>query len=137
MMQDQRREFVRYFAVSLLALVVDTSLLLYLARIVHWNDMVAATIGFLVGSVVHYLLAVKLVFTHRRLEHHVTAEGVLYIVIGSLGLVVNDAIIYTCVSWLQTPLLVAKLVAASGSFVAGYAGRKVFLFGAGVRKAVG
>ena len=134
-MQDQRREFVRYFAVSLLALVVDTSLLFYLARVVHWNDMVAATIGFLVGSVVHYLLAVKLVFTYRRLEHHATTEGVLYIVIGLVGLIVNDLIIYAGVNWLHVPLLVAKLVAAGGSFVAGYGGRRIFLFSSSADKA--
>lgn len=128
-MQGLRREFVRYFSISLLALVVDTAVLLYLARVMHWNDVVAATIGFLVGSVVHYLLAVRLVFTHRKLAQHTTAEGVLYIVIGSIGLIVNDAIIYACVSWLHAPLLAAKLVAAGGSFLVGYVGRKVFLFG--------
>lgn len=136
-MQGLQREFVRYFSVSLLALVVDTALLLYLARVMHWNDMVAATIGFLVGSVVHYLLAVRLVFTHRRLAGHVPTEGLLYIVIGLIGLVVNDAVIYVGVNWLQAPLLVAKFAAAGGSFMVGYVGRKVFLFGAGVRKAVG
>lgn len=136
-MQDQRREFVRYFSVSLLALVVDTALLLYLARVEHWNDVVAATIGFLVGSVVHYLLAVRLVFSHRRLAHHVPVEGVLYVAIGLVGLIVNDAVIYAGVNWLQAPLLVAKLAAAGGSFIVGYVGRKVFLFGASAHKAVG
>lgn len=131
------REFVRYFLVSLLALVVDTALLLYLARVMHWNDIVAATVGFLVGSAVHYLLAVRLVFTHRRLAHHVPIESVLYVVIGLVGLIVNDAVIYAGVNWLQAPLLVAKLAAAGGSFMVGYVGRKVFLFGVGVRKAVG
>ena len=129
-MQGLRREFVRYFSISLLALVVDTAVLLYLARVAHWNDMVAATIGFLVGSVVHYLLAVRLVFAHRRLAHHVPTEGMIYIVIGLIGLIVNDAIIYACVSWLQAPLLTAKLVAAGSSFLVGYGGRKVFLFSA-------
>lgn len=74
---------MRYVAISLLALAIDTALLLYLARVVHWDYMVAATIGFLVGSVVHYLLAVRLVFIHRRLAHHVPVESVLYIAIGS------------------------------------------------------
>lgn len=136
-MQGLRREFVRYFSVSLFALVVDTALLLYLARVVHWNDMAAATIGFLVGSVVHYLLAVRLVFVHRRLVHHVTVEGVLYVAIGLVGLIVNDAVIFASVNWLQAPLLMAKLVAAGGSFMVGYVGRKVFLFGAGGCKVVG
>jgi putative flippase GtrA len=136
-MQGLRREFVRYFGISLLALVVDTALLLYLARVVHWNDMVAATIGFLVGSVVHYLLAVKLVFIHRRFGHRVTAESVLYIGIGLVGLVINDTVIYVCINWLQAPLLMAKLVAAGSSFLAGYAGRKVFLFGSATDKVLG
>jgi putative flippase GtrA len=136
-MQGLRREVVRYFAVSLLAFVVDAALLLYLARVVHWNDMVAATVGFLAGSVVHYLLAVRLVFVRRRLAHRVTAESVLYIVIGLIGLIVNDVVIYACVSWLQAPLLVAKLVAAGGSFLVGYGGRKIFLFSSAAGKMLG
>lgn len=136
-MQGRRREFVRYFSVSALALAVDTAVLLYLARVVHWNDMAAATIGFLAGSVVHYLLAVRLVFTHRRLARCVTAEGVLYVVVGLIGLGVNDSIIYVCVSWLEAPLLVAKLIASGGSFLTGYVGRKVFLFSSPVGKAPG
>lgn len=130
-----RREFARYFAVSLLALVVDTVLLLYLARVVHWNDMVAATVAFLVGAAVHYVLAVKLVFAHRRFAHHVTAESVFYVAIGLIGLAVNDAVIYAGVNWLQAPLLAAKLAAAGCSFLVGYAGRKIFLFSSAADKA--
>ncbi|WP_298015683.1 GtrA family protein [uncultured Castellaniella sp.] len=136
-MRARRLEFLRYGAVSGVALLVDMALFLSLAPVMDGGYMAAATIGFLAGSVVHYALAVRLVFRHRRLAHNTVAESVLYIVIGLVGLAVNDAVIYACVGWLQTPLLTAKLAAAAGSFLAGYAGRKLLLFGAAAGKVAG
>ncbi len=127
-MRGPRREFVRYFAISGVALAVDTSLFLALVRLMDVDYMVAATIGFIAGSLLHYTLAVRLVFTHRKLAHNAVAESALYIAIGVIGLAVNNAIIYACVSWLQAPLLMAKLAAAAGSFLAGYMARKLILF---------
>jgi len=125
-MRGLRREIAFYLATSIVALALDMALFLTLARVMHY--MAAAAIGFLAGSIVHYLLAVRLVFAHRKLAHNTTAEGFIYIVIGLIGLVVNNAIIYVCVSWFQAPLFAAKLAAAAGSFVLGYVGRKVILF---------
>lgn len=125
-MRGLRREFVFYLATSAVALALDMALFLTLARSIHY--MAAAAIGFLAGSMLHYLLAVKLVFAHRKLAHNMAAEGLIYIVIGLIGLAVNNGIIYACVSWLQAPLVAAKLAAAAGSFVLGYVGRKAALF---------
>jgi putative flippase GtrA len=134
-MHGLRREFVFYLATSVVALALDMTLFLTLARSMHY--MAAAAIGFLAGSVVHYLLAVRLVFAHRKLAHNTAAEGLIYIVIGLVGLAVNNGVIYACVSWLQAPLFIAKLAAATGSFLLGYVGRKLILFGAAAGKAVG
>lgn len=136
-MRAQHREFLRYGAVSGVALLVDTALFLSLARVIDGGYMAAATVGFLAGSVVHYVLAVRLVFRRRKLAHNRAAESVLYVVIGLIGLAVNDAVIYVCVGWMQTPLLTAKLAAAAGSFLAGYAGRKLILFGAAADEPAG
>lgn len=135
MMHGLRREFAFYLATSVVALALDMALLLTLARSMHY--MVAAAIGFLAGSVVHYLLAVKLVFAHRKLAHNTAAEWFIYIVIGLVGLAVNNGLIYACVSWLRAPLFVAKLAAAVGSFLVGYVGRKLILFRAAAGKAMG
>ncbi|MBI5920361.1 MAG: GtrA family protein [Betaproteobacteria bacterium] len=119
-------EFGRYFAASLVALGVDVSVLLSLAQMMHYT--IAATLGFLVGSLVHYRLSVRFVFQRRKLIHQKSVETAVFIAAGVLGLAVNVSVIATCVEWLAFPLIFAKLVASGASFMAGYATRKMALF---------
>lgn len=119
-------EFLRYFAASMVALCVDLSLLLTLANFMHY--LFAATLAFLAGTVVHYWLAIHLVFIKRRLSSSIPAEGLVFLGAGVAGLLINAATIYACVEWFAAPLYLAKLVAAGGSFATGFITRKVLLF---------
>jgi putative flippase GtrA len=127
-MRHLKHELACYIAVSAFALVVDTCILLLLAA--HTHYLVAATAGFLTGSLVHYVLAVKLVFKTRRLGDKTHLEVLIYFATGLLGLLVNTGIIYLGVEWLHTALLPAKLLAAGASFATGYLTRKLILFSA-------
>lgn len=119
-------EFAKYFIVSLIALLVDTGLLLVLAR--HMHYITAATIGFVTGAFVHYLLSVAFVFHQRKLRHRRWLESSLFVLFGVLALGVNVGVIALCVELLATPLLAAKVVAAGFSFLVGYFLRKLALF---------
>ncbi|MCF8151701.1 MAG: GtrA family protein [Burkholderiaceae bacterium] len=119
-------EFFRYFAASVVALVVDTSMLLILARIVHY--VVAAAAGFLIGSLVHYVLSVRFVFRTRKLQYRRWLETSVFLLVGLVALAVNVGVIALCVEWLSFQLFAAKLVAAGVSFVVAFVGRKMALF---------
>lgn len=119
-------EFAKYFIVSLIALLVDAGLLLVLARQMHYA--LAATIGFVTGAFVHYLLSVAFVFRRRKLEHRRWLESSLFVLFGVVALGVNVAVIAFCVELFATPLLVAKIIAAGFSFLVGYFLRKLALF---------
>lgn len=119
-------EFARYFLASVVALGADLGLLLILSGLMHYA--VAASLSFLVGCVVHYLLAVVLVFRRRRLAHRRSAEAAIFIVIGVLALPVNVGVIAIAVEFLGSPLAAAKLAAAGCSFVFAFAVRKLALF---------
>jgi hypothetical protein len=112
--------------VSALALAVDMGILLFLAQYTHY--LLAATIGFLFGSLIHYLLAIKLVFHTRKLADKAHIEGVIYVAAGLGGLLVNTFMIYAAVEWFAAPLLTAKLMAAAGSLFVGFVTRKLVLF---------
>ncbi|MES2770593.1 MAG: GtrA family protein [Pseudomonadota bacterium] len=118
--------FLKYFGVSVLALLLDTLIFLSLSLWLHY--LLAATLGFLSGAVLHYVLSVSCVFTRRRLRAKRWAESLLFVVFGGLGLLVNLLLLTLCVAWLALPLLGAKLVAAGGSFLASYLLRKGLLF---------
>ena len=119
-------EFARYFIASILALVMDISLLLLLAKFVHYT--IAASISFIAGSVVHYWLSVLFVFQRRKLASRKWAESAIFVAAGVFGLVVNVGVIALCVELFLAPLIVAKLIAAGFSFMSGYVVRKLALF---------
>lgn len=119
-------EFLRYFLASIVALVVDMSLLILLANYIHYTA--AACIGFLVGAGVHYLISIAFVFRRRRLEHRKITEIAVFIGSGAMALLVTIGVVSLCVEFLHASLPVAKLVAAGASFLFGYGARKLALF---------
>lgn len=119
-------EMWRYFSVSLLALVVDASLLLALAQ--HINYLIAATIGFALGAFVSYGLATRFAFRRRKLAHKVKAEISVYLLVGIVGVGINNGMIYTGVEWFGWDLLQSKFMAAVVTFLFNFALRKLALF---------
>jgi putative flippase GtrA len=119
-------EFFGYFVASVAALVVDTSVMLLLARHIHYA--MAATAGFLIGSLVHYVLSVRFVFQMRKLQFRRRLESSVFFLVGLAALVVNVGVIALCVEWLSLQLFIAKLVAAGVSLIVAFVGRKAALF---------
>ena len=123
---DHMREFAKYFAASLVALGVDFALLLFLAQFIHYT--IAATVAFLIGSLVHYRLAIRFVFRRRKIANQRSAETLIFVGAGTIGLIINLAVISACVEWFALSLPVSKLIAAGASFFFGYISRKLALF---------
>lgn len=119
-------EFARYFLASLAALAVDMAVLLVLATVTHY--LVAASLGFVVGAVVSYLLATRWVFRRRRFLRREKAELGLYVLVGMLGLGLNDLVIMLAVGYAGIPLAAAKLLAAGATFLFNFVLRKLALF---------
>ncbi|MDK9703212.1 MAG: GtrA family protein [Sulfuritalea sp.] len=119
-------ELVRYFAVSLLALLVDMGSLLLLAQFMHY--LWAATFGFMLGAATSYLLSVRWVFRHRRLAAFPKTEFAAFAAVGVAGLGLNNLAIYVAVEHAGLPLLAAKAVAAMLTFSFNFGLRKWGLF---------
>ena len=119
-------EFARYFLASLAALAIDMAVLLGLATVMHY--LVAASLGFVAGAVTSYLLATRWVFRQRRLVHRKKAEIGLYVMVGVLGLGLNDLVIMLAVGHFGLSILLAKLLAAGVTFLFNFALRKLALF---------
>lgn len=119
-------EFLRYLFVSVMALAVDMAGLLIAAQFMHY--LWAATLGFVLGAITSYLLAVRWVFRHRRFEASPKAEFMAYTAVGIVGLGLNNASIYVSVEHFGLALPVAKVVAAGITFVFNFGLRKWRLF---------
>jgi putative flippase GtrA len=121
------REALGYAVASGCALVVDFAILWLLVQYFSWWYLAAATTSFLSGVFVAYVLSVKLVFKHRRLQDR-RAEFVSFAAIGALGLAVNAIIMFIAVKYLGLYYLLAKCVAAGFTFVCNFVSRRQLLF---------
>lgn len=123
-----RAEFLRYFAVSLCALIVDLGCFSFLFRLVGLNWVIAATCGFVLGSITAYVLSVRFVFHSRVMARMPAAEFVFFAVIGLFGLTVTQVILWLGIDVLQANAELSKLGSSVMTFISNYVLRKFFLF---------
>jgi putative flippase GtrA len=121
------RQFVGYGVASVCALAVDTAVLVTLVHSGHWEPVAAASVSFTLGATLGYLLSVRLAFDQHRVKSR-ALEFAMFVVLGTVGLAVNGAVIAVTVHKLNQPLLVAKGVAAACSFTCNFVLRRQILF---------
>jgi putative flippase GtrA len=127
-------EAAKYAAASAVAYVVDTGLLLILVRYAGWYYLLAATVSFLAGATVAYVLSVRFVFSAHRLRDR-RLEFTSFVLLGLCGVAINLLVIFVTVGRLGMDLLYAKAVAACFTFLANFALRRQLLFRAGAAPA--
>ena len=123
------KEAVGYGLASAIALAADAGLLFVLVHYFGWWYLAAATVSFTVGVVVAYLISVRLVFKHHRIESR-HREFVAFVLIGVIGMGVNLAIMFVAVSLFGWNYMLGKGVAACGTFLCNFGLRRQILFSA-------
>ena len=123
------KEAVGYGLASAIALAADAGLLFVLVHFFGWWYLAAATVSFTVGVVVAYLISVRLVFKHHRIESR-HREFVAFVLIGVIGMGVNLAIMFVAVSLFGWNYMIGKGAAACGTFLCNFGLRRQMLFSA-------
>ncbi|MGC4001979.1 MAG: GtrA family protein [Pirellulales bacterium] len=121
------RQFLRYCLVGGLAFVVDLGTLALLYRAFGVDVRIAAALGFLLGLIVNYAISVAWVFDRRNVSNR-WLEFAIFMVVGLLGLFVNDQIIAFCSLFLEEHKDLAKIPAAAVVLVLNFGLRKLLLF---------
>ena len=86
-------QFFRYTLVGGLAFVVDLVLLFVLTEYAHWHYLVSATLSFLAGLLVNYILSTQCIFRSSKIKNK-KIEFILFGLIGVIGLGLNNVLLY-------------------------------------------
>lgn len=117
----------KYFLVSAVSLAADLALFWVLVEKAHVYYLIANVVSVSAGLVVNYVLSVAFVFKERRLKSR-WAEFVGFVIIGALGLAVNEAGVAVLIGMARLPIVIGKVGAAGVSFVFNFVVRRVVLF---------
>jgi putative flippase GtrA len=110
-----------------LAFVIDFGSLYLLTEFAGLHYLISAAVAFLFGLLTNYCLSRLWVFDRRTMES-VTAEFLVFAVIGIVGLGLNEAIIWFVAEKIHFHYMVAKAISAGIVLLWNFGARKSLLF---------
>lgn len=120
-------QLFRYGFVGGAAFLIDYGLLFSLTEWLEINYLVSAAIAFVVGLVVNYLLSISWVFNQNR-NGKPMKEFLFFTVIGVVGLMLNELILYAVTDWMHLHYMFSKIISTVIVFFWNFFARKTLLF---------
>ena len=144
MMKPLMLQIMRFAVVGGLAFIVDFGLLLFLTEGVGLNYLVSATISFIASVLFNYVLSIMWVFTNQKptapqskakakakakSKAYATFKAVLFFALSTMGLFINNGIMWAFVELLGLSYIIGKLVATAVVMVFNFITRKILIEG--------
>lgn len=120
-------QLIRYTFVGGFSFLVDFGVLAFLTEVMHLHYLLSAGISFLFGLLVNYLLSVKWVFSTRMVENKYL-EFLLFLVIGLIGLGLNELFLWMLTDLAHVYYLISKILTAVVVYLWNFFARKILLF---------
>jgi putative flippase GtrA len=121
------RRAARYVLVGGIAAAIDLSFFFVFAKLLQFNYLGVATIGFAIATLVNYHLGIRLVF-ESGVRFSKGQELALVYLVSAAGLLINLAILFTAASILGFELMLSKILATGGVFGWNFLARNNFIF---------
>ena len=120
-------QLVRSIIASNGAFLIDLGILWAFTELLGVYYLVSSGIGFVVGTTVAYALNILWVFGKRRLQNR-PIEYAIFFLIGLMGLIFNEVLIWYFSERVGTHYLVSKVVSGTTVFFFNFLSRKYLLF---------
>ena len=130
MSEERKRlslQIVKYALVGGAAFLLDFSMLFLLTEYLHLYYILSATVAFIAGLLFNYFLSVKWVFNERALSNKLN-EFLVFSLIGVIGLLLNDGMIWSLTEVGKLHYLSSKVLAAVVVFFWNFFARRQVLF---------
>lgn len=120
-------QMVRYSISGAIAFMVDIALLFTLTEYAGINYLIAAVIAFSTGMLIVYLLSISWVFSKRSFKSR-QKEVWIFLLIGFIGLGLNEVIIWSFTEFVYLHYMTSKLISTIIVYFWNFFNRKYILF---------
>lgn len=120
-------QLFRYLFVGGFAFLVDYGLLVLLTEAFGLHYLISATISFIAGLVVNYLISTRWIFLNSKIENK-WAEFAIYSIIGIIGLILNNLLLYIFTDLAHIFYMISKLLTTALVMIWNFVARKIILF---------
>ena len=125
--QKWQLQLLRYCFVGGFAFLVDAGLLYVLTEYAGWHYLFSASLSFIAGLCVNYLLSISWIFKSSTYSNR-TLEFVFFAIIGVVGLLLNELLLYMATDVLHLYYMLSKVIAAGIIMLWNFFARKYLLF---------
>ena len=120
-------QLFRYCFSGGIAFVVDFSILLLLTEYFAVHYLLAASLGFLAGLIITYMLSINWIFDERKIDKK-TVEITIFAIIGVVGLLLTSAFMLFFTSVLLLHYLFSKILTTGIVMGWNFVAKKFILF---------
>lgn len=120
-------QFVKYFFASGLALFVDVSSLFVLTEFCKLYYILSATIAFMLGIAITYILSKKYIFSKTKIKNQ-SKEFFIFLIIGIIGLILNNIFLYLFTEYFDIYYMLSKCMVIIITYLWNFFARKYFIF---------
>lgn len=120
-------QFIKYAIAGGIATVHDFVALYVLTEYLQLYYLISATIAFIIGVSINYILSIKWVFDHRKFTN-VYHEILTFLLISFIGLVLNNFILWMLTENFLIFYLYSKAIATLMVFMWNYFAKKIIIF---------
>ncbi|MBC8359163.1 MAG: GtrA family protein [Candidatus Aminicenantes bacterium] len=120
-------QLFKYGFVGGIAFCVDFGSLFFLTEVIKIHYLISAAIAFILGLLTNYTLSILWVFPKRAIADK-RVEFLLFLIIGLVGLGLNEVIIWFFTEFIHFYYLISKLFSTVVVFFWNFFARKKILF---------
>lgn len=121
-------QFFRYLFVGGFAFLVDFFLLYFFSDVCGIYYLISAALSFIISLIVNYLISVYWVFNKNKIDNKLVEFGV-FSLIGVVGLIFTEIILYLCTDVFGIYYLVSKIIATAIVMFWNFLARRFMFYG--------
>ena len=120
-------QFFRSIFVGGIATIIDFGFLYFFTEFLNIYYLTSAALSFILGLITNYILSIVWVFNRRKFAKK-WLEFVIFAIIGVVGLILNELIIWYFTEYVHFHYLLSKVVSTIVVFSWNFLARKFILF---------